>query len=57
MPKKVNGIIDKDNVTLLFVTHSIATAREFCNRGIVLVQGKMIFDGDIDEAIELYNKQ
>jgi len=54
---KVNSIIEKENVTLLFVTHSIGTAREFCNRGMVMVKGKVIFDGDIDEAIELYNKQ
>ena len=52
---KVNSIIEKDNVTLLFVTHSTETARKFCNRGIVMVSGKMIFDGDIDEAIQLYN--
>lgn len=54
--KKVNSIIEKDNVTLLFVTHSTGTAREFCKRGIVMVSGKTIFDGDIDEAIALYNK-
>lgn len=53
--KKVNNIIEKDNVTLLFVTHSITTAREFCKRGIVMVSGKTIFDGDINEAIKIYN--
>lgn len=52
--KKVNEIIEKDNVTLLFVTHSTGTARQFCNRGIVMIKGKMVFDGDIDEAIEKY---
>lgn len=51
---KVKSIIEKDNVTLLFVTHSTGTAREFCDRGIVMVQGKKVFDGDIDEAIALY---
>ena len=51
---KVNSIIEKDNVTLLFVTHSTGTAREFCKRGIVMVSGKIVFDGDIDEAIEIY---
>ena len=55
--KKVNSIIEKDNVTLLFVTHSTGTAREFCKRGIVMVSGKTIFDGDIDEAIALYNQK
>ena len=54
---KVNSIIEKDNVTLLFVTHSTGTAREFCKRGIVMVSGKIVFDGDIDEAIEIYNKK
>lgn len=55
--EKVNSIIEKDNVTLLFVTHSTGTAREFCKRGIVMVNGQTIFDGDIDEAIELYNQR
>ena len=54
---KVNSIIEKDNVTLLFVTHSTGTAREFCKRGIVMVSGKIVFDGDINEDIEIYNKK
>lgn len=51
---KVNELIENDNVTLLFVTHSTGTARQFCKRGIVMVKGKMVFDGDIDEAIDKY---
>ena len=54
--KKVNEIISKDEVTLLFVTHSTAMAKEFCSRGIVMESGKKTFDGDIDEAIEKYKK-
>lgn len=53
---KVNEIISKDNVTLLFVTHSTAMAREFCKRGIVMEKGKLKFDGSIDEAINRYEK-
>ena len=52
---KVNQIIEEDGVTLLFVTHSTATARQFCNRGIYLYQGRVKFDGDIDKAISLYD--
>ena len=52
---KVNEIIEKDNVTLLFVTHSTNTARQFCKRGIYLVKGQLKYDGDIDHAIELYD--
>lgn len=53
--KKVNEIVEKDNVTLLFVTHATETARQFCKRGIVMKNGKMIHDSEIDEAIKVYN--
>ena len=53
--KKVNSIIEKDNVTLLFVTHSTSVAKQFCKRGIVMIQGKLVFDDDIEKAIEFYN--
>lgn len=52
--KKVNEIINEDHVTLLFVTHATATAKEFCKRGMVMKKGKLIFDGDIDTAIVEY---
>ena len=52
--EKVNSIIEKDHVTLLFVTHSTSTARQFCDRGIFLVKGQLKYDGDIDHAIDLY---
>lgn len=42
------------DVTLLFATHSSAQARAFCQRGIVLKKGKIMFDGGIDEAIKFY---
>lgn len=53
--EKVAEIMADENVTLLFVTHSLQTAKDFCKRGIVLEKGKMLFDGDIDEAIEFYD--
>ncbi len=52
--KKVNEIISNENVTLLFVTHATAVAKEFCKRGLLMKEGRLIFDGDIDEAIEKY---
>lgn len=51
---KVNDIIENDGVTLLFVTHSTGTAKRFCRRGIVMKKGTLVFDGDVEEAIELY---
>lgn len=54
--KKINEIIEKDNVTLLFVTHQMATAEEFCKRGIVMKNGKLVFDGTVQDAAESYKK-
>ncbi len=53
---KVQEIMADGNVTFLFVTHSTSMARDFCQRGIVLKKGKKIYDGDIEGAIELYEK-
>ncbi len=52
--KRVNSIIEKENVTVLFVTHSTKQAAEFCTRGIVLDHGKTMFEGSIDDAIKFY---
>ena len=54
---KVNEIMSDSDVTLLFVTHSLKTAMDFCTRGIVLEKGKMLFDGEINEAIEFYENR
>lgn len=54
---KIAEIMADDDVTLLFVTHSLATAIDFCDRGIVLAKGKKLFDGEINEAIEFYDSR
>jgi len=51
---RVQDIIEKDNVTLLFVTHQTNTAVSFCERGLVMKAGKVIFDGLAADAAELY---
>ncbi len=54
--EKVNSIINNDNVTLLFVTHQTAVAEEFCKRGIVMKDGKLVFDGEVAEASKKYDE-
>lgn len=54
--KKINELIKKDNVTLLYVTHATKTAQDFCSRGMVMQTGKLIFDGDIEEAMQVYTE-
>lgn len=55
--EKVAEIMADKNVTLLFVTHSLASAKDFCKRGIVLEHGTKLFEGTIDEAIEYYDSR
>ena len=53
---KIKEIIAKENVTVLFVTHSIAQAQSLCERGMLLKNGKLVYDGNINEAILEYEK-
>lgn len=58
VPKKcfarVREIMEKEDVTVLFVTHTSSAAEEFCTRGIVLDHGSKKFDGSIEDAIAYY---
>lgn len=51
---RIREIMLDENVTVLFVTHASATAKEFCSRGIVLDHGTAVFDGSIDDATTYY---
>lgn len=50
---KINEIVNS-GVTFLFVTHSTNVAKDFCKRGIVMKQGKMILDDTCEKAAEFY---
>jgi len=54
--EKINDIINNENVTLLFVTHQTAVAEEFCKRGIVMKDGKLVFDGEVADASKKYDE-
>ena len=43
--------------TILYVSHNMGTIQRLCDRCIVLDHGKLIFDGNVDEAIGLYLRQ
>ncbi len=51
---RVHEIMSDSQVTVLFVTHSSTSAKEFCKRGIVLDRGRNIYDADIKDAIAYY---
>ena len=54
--EKIKEVIAEKDVTFLFVTHSASSAKSFCKRGMVMRQGKLLFDGDIEEASEFYKR-
>ena len=51
---RIREIMMDENVTVLFVTHASATAKQFCSRGIVLDKGTKVFDGSIEDATKYY---
>ncbi|MFQ8602971.1 MAG: ABC transporter ATP-binding protein [Anaerovoracaceae bacterium] len=53
---KIKEMIKEYGTTLLFVTHSTGTAKEFCSRGIVLRSGRVLYDGKIEDAIYWYEE-
>lgn len=45
--------LTEQGITMLVVSHNMAMVKDLCERGIVIQKGKKIFDGPIDEAVEL----
>ncbi len=53
---KMQDISKGDGRTVLFVSHNMAAVKNLCSRGILLENGKIVFDGDIKEAVSKYLK-
>jgi len=51
---KMQDISKEGGRTVLFVSHSMAAVKNLCTRAIVLEQGKTVFEGDTEEAINFY---
>lgn len=41
---------------IIMVSHSIGTVKSYCQRGAVLVDGRIMMFDNVDEAIEVYNR-
>ena len=50
---KINDII-ASGTTVLYVSHNAESVTEICDRALYLRKGKLIFDGDVKEAISTY---
>ena len=51
---KMREAATQEGRTVLYVSHNMNTIRRLCDRCIVLDKGRIIFDGDVEEAIEIY---
>ncbi len=51
---KMQDVSSGEGRTVLFVSHNMAAVRSLCQRGIVLEDGRMAFDGKVNEAVDYY---
>jgi len=46
--------VSQNGRTVIFVSHNLVAVKSLCTKGIVLEQGKLVFNGTADEAVEHY---
>ncbi len=49
--------LKQTGITVLFVSHSMASVRDTCERAIYLCNGKIEYDGSVEEAFQHYDKK
>lgn len=53
---KMQDISREAGKTVLFVSHNMAAVQNLCTRGVVMRNGTIFFQGDIEESIQVYLK-
>lgn len=53
---KMGDAASTDGKTVLYVSHNMNTIRQLCTRCVVLQRGKVIFNGDTEDAIAVYTE-
>ena len=51
---KMSLVSKTEGRTILYVSHNMNTIRQLCDRCIVLDHGQVVFDGDVEPAIDIY---
>lgn len=51
---KMRDAAKKEGRTVLYVSHNMNTIRQLCDRCVVLDKGKVVFEGDVEQAIQVY---
>ncbi len=53
---KMKSVSQNDGRTVLFVSHNMASISTLCNKGILMKNGRINFEGDIENTIREYNR-
>ncbi len=53
--KRMRDAAKIEGRTVLYVSHNMETIRQLCDKCIVLEKGKIIFEGDVEQAIAVYS--
>ncbi|THV23064.1 ABC transporter ATP-binding protein [Peteryoungia ipomoeae] len=53
--KRIRELVEKAEI-LLLASHDFPSLRSICSRGLVFHHGQLIYDGDIGEAVDHYNR-
>lgn len=53
---KMRQAAKQEGRTVLYVSHNMNTIRRLCDRCVVLDKGRIIFDGNVEEAISIYSQ-
>ncbi len=51
---KMSEVSKEEGRTILYVSHNMNTIRQLCTRCVVMDHGKIIYDGEVDDAIQIY---
>ena len=51
---KMGDAAENEGRTVLYVSHNMATIRNLCTKCVVLDKGKLVYHGDVENAIALY---
>ena len=53
--KRMRQAAKQEGRTVLYVSHNMETIRQLCDRCIVLDQGRVIYQGDVESSISVYS--
>lgn len=52
---KMSDVSSSEGRTVLYVSHNMSTIRQLCSRCVVLDHGKLVYDGEVEDAIAIYS--